>query len=473
VKALRRQPPYGFVLAVACDISKNARDIFREEMVSRGIKEFAIWARGELEDMLFQSKNDRLLFAYFGISLQPRLRSLGTALRTQIARKKQLAALLGEENRRDTFVLLRDPTDDRYPHNPKEGEPPARWIVRQALHLKEPGHLTVINHEHLAATTPDGLGWDVLLETDLSEHMVHSELRSKNAWSIKDTYQKKKDAHDFWNEYIDEIDQAYLKRYREVPIERVLAIDLLGDGYYPIPHILIPFDDITGPFSKSNWSSLERARIGGGQINLRTENKNHVKIFPNPLPILSDPAPKDFDQTGQSKSLSKATLEKLTTIFSKFSERRPTKSSIPVSSEESIKLFNEKMRPFCEWRADVAQQVFSSFVHKLRKAGHTARVRVRSVKPSSWRSGTESVELRIGMCVQVTGNPNYRTKGHLRFWMDEYRGWQMEVSPKADERKTGYSPSPTPPLSIENMPKDKLEEHVLEVLERLQSPEII
>ena len=47
-------PPYGFVLAVACDVSKKARDAFREEMVSRKIEDFAIWANGELEDMLFQ-----------------------------------------------------------------------------------------------------------------------------------------------------------------------------------------------------------------------------------------------------------------------------------------------------------------------------------------------------------------------------------------------------------------------------------
>ena len=62
-------PPHGFVLAAACDVSKLARDAFREEMVSRGIEEFFIWAKSELEDLLFQSKNDRLLFAYFGTTI--------------------------------------------------------------------------------------------------------------------------------------------------------------------------------------------------------------------------------------------------------------------------------------------------------------------------------------------------------------------------------------------------------------------
>lgn len=79
--------PHGFILAVACDVSKDARDAFREEMVARGVEEFFIWAKSELEDLLFQPKNDRLLFAYFGISLQPRRRSLSTTLRSDIAKK--------------------------------------------------------------------------------------------------------------------------------------------------------------------------------------------------------------------------------------------------------------------------------------------------------------------------------------------------------------------------------------------------
>jgi hypothetical protein len=95
-----KTPPYGFVLAAACDISKLARDAFREEMVARGIEEFFIWAKSELEDLLFQPKNDRLLFAYFGIALQPKRRGLSTALRSEITKKKQLTALLSDESGR-------------------------------------------------------------------------------------------------------------------------------------------------------------------------------------------------------------------------------------------------------------------------------------------------------------------------------------------------------------------------------------
>ena len=83
-------------------------DAFREE--------FALWAKGELEDVLFQPKNARLLFAYFGISRAARCRTTLTAIQSTIARKTQLSRILGDdEHRLGRLVLLRDPTDERYP----------------------------------------------------------------------------------------------------------------------------------------------------------------------------------------------------------------------------------------------------------------------------------------------------------------------------------------------------------------------
>jgi hypothetical protein len=96
--------------------------------------------------MLFQPKNDRLLFAYFGISLSARRRTVSTAVRATIARKKQLSTLLVDRDNHDgRLVLLRDPNDDRYPHEPKKGEPPARWLACHALALRTPGHLMVLD----------------------------------------------------------------------------------------------------------------------------------------------------------------------------------------------------------------------------------------------------------------------------------------------------------------------------------------
>lgn len=197
-------PPHGFILAVACDISRAARDAFREEMVARGIEEFYIWAKSELEDLLFQPSNDRLLFAYFGIALQPRRRSLSTTLRADIVKKKQLRTLIGDDDDRDgKLMLLCDPTDERYPHRPKPDDAPARWLLCRALNLKHPGHLMVLHHEHLAATSLDGTQWDAIFDYDVMVDNAERELRSLQAWSVDADGNSDRSPDEFWSEYID------------------------------------------------------------------------------------------------------------------------------------------------------------------------------------------------------------------------------------------------------------------------------
>ncbi len=193
-------PPHGFVLAAACDVSKKARDAFREEMVSRGVEEFYIWAKSELEDMLFQSANDRLLFAYFGIALQPRRRSLSTTLRSEIAKKKQLRTLIGEDDGPEgKLLLLRDPSDQRYPHQPKASDPPARWLLCRAISCKKPGHLTVLHRKLLAAISPDGTQWDAIFDFDVMHYHAIGELQSLDAWNADDFSRRDRSAYDFWN----------------------------------------------------------------------------------------------------------------------------------------------------------------------------------------------------------------------------------------------------------------------------------
>ena len=243
-----KAPPHGFVLAAACDLSKKARDTFRADMVKRGVQEFHVWARGELEDMLFQAVNDRLLFAYFGISLQPRRRSLATTLRSEIALKKQLKRLLeSEEGTHGRGVLLRDPTDERYPQRPKDAKSPRpRWFARKALHLRVPGHLAVQDGVHPAWIAPDGGGWDYLRQVNRAGSMAEL---PHDAWGRREedddlerSNEEQRRAMDFWNEYVPEKDQAWLHIQRLVPLNRIIAIDPVGDGYFPIPHILVEFE---------------------------------------------------------------------------------------------------------------------------------------------------------------------------------------------------------------------------------------
>jgi len=461
-------PPHGFVLAAACDVSKEARDAFREEMVARGIEEFFIWAKGELEDLLFQPKNDRLLFAYFGIALQPKRRSLSTALRSEITKKKQLTALIGEESeQRGKLVLLRDPSDDRYPHQPRPNEAPARWVLCRALTLRKPGHLIVLQHEHLAATSVDGKQWDAILDYDTMLNMAEGELRAAHAWSIEDRTYPDRSPHVFWNEYIDESQRAFLKVRRAVPLDRILALDPLGDGFFPVPHVLVDFVDKTGPFSPVRYPSLEHARYMGGHIDLEVDASNRARIFPKPLPAEDGPEPAEFDQTGKAGPLTTATKEKLQEFLARMSVGgRSTESQKSTDARESDgDESRNRILGFKRWRSDVAVPVFSAFVLQLREGGHRARVVVRSVAgsgPNDW-GAFDAVELRVKLQTS-----NYSPSGHISISCSpNVMVWQMNVSPSAKETSGNYGRSNNDPNVDVATTKEQLETLVLTILERL------
>lgn len=461
--------PHGFVLAAACDVSTAARDAFREEMVARGVQEFFIWAKSELEDLLFQPKNDRLLFAYFGIALQPRRRGLVTSLRSEIAKKKQLQALIAEEEGRGgKLVLLRDPTDERYPHTPGKGEPPGRWLLCRALSLKRPGNLIVMRHEYLAATTPDGRKWDAILDFDVMLHGAEGELRAANAWGRDDQDAPDRSAFEFWHEYIEESQRAYLKEARMVPLERILALDVMGDGFFPVPQILVEFASETGPFSHGTYPRLERANRYAGAIDLDVDASNRTRIFPVPLPDRDGPEPAGFDDTEKGAQLTGTMEAKLKDFLS-------TVAPGPTSEEDAsnaarkkrIEKLNETFAEFRNWREKVAVPVFSAFVMKLRKEGHRGRVVVCSLPVNvdgRGPEGHESVELKV----RIFRQKHYDSPGTLSVRCAEFPGaWQTTVSPSPRESRSSY-PAQGETIRVDkNTSKEQLETAVLEMLQRL------
>src|ERR1017187_1901983 len=152
---------YGIIFAAACDVSKKTRDELFVWARARGISEVHIWGKGEIEDQLFQPKNDHLLFAYFNISLQIRRRSAQTALRARLAMKRQSKRVL--EKASVNFVLLRDPTDDRYPYEPSDEDErvsnPIRWRMRRFDEL-DPRGIVIEAERCFAYVADDGFSWD-------------------------------------------------------------------------------------------------------------------------------------------------------------------------------------------------------------------------------------------------------------------------------------------------------------------------
>lgn len=79
---------HGIIVSAPCDFSKQSRDVFRTILAKAGIEEFFLWGKAELEDLLFLPSNDHLLWAYFGISLRIRRKSLQSKVRSRLATKR-------------------------------------------------------------------------------------------------------------------------------------------------------------------------------------------------------------------------------------------------------------------------------------------------------------------------------------------------------------------------------------------------
>ncbi len=109
-------PPFGFMLVAACDFSKKTRDEFRRQMLELGVQEFHVWGKADIEDLLFMPKNDHILFAYFGISIQIRRRSIKSKVRSRLAIKKKLVKVFGNFN---------DPT------SPHQSRAARVWMVQR------------------------------------------------------------------------------------------------------------------------------------------------------------------------------------------------------------------------------------------------------------------------------------------------------------------------------------------------------
>jgi hypothetical protein len=158
-------PPDGFILAAPANISRRARDTLRKALAERGVRQVIVWGLGELEDQLFDPVNDHLLFAYFGISLRVRQRSMVAELRQRLAKKRQIFQALGDLGHSGTTpVLLRDPTAKGYSTLQPEDDgysPMPPWFWTGFKEHANPEHVLLIYARHHAWVSADGTSYDV------------------------------------------------------------------------------------------------------------------------------------------------------------------------------------------------------------------------------------------------------------------------------------------------------------------------
>lgn len=251
-------PLYGIIFIAACNFSKKTRDAFISEIRKNSIKEFQLWGKSELEDLLFQPKNDHLLFAYFGFSLAVRKRTIKTKLRSRIATKKKALRVLDKVGMRE--VLIRDANDTNYPYSGEvpdfEKFPP--WKIYFYEKQKHDGLMFLVR-KYLAYLSDDKKHFDYIEEFNAIQNW-------DNPWPTeeKDRESIEKD----WRE-LPEANRAYIEIYRVVTYDSILAIDEDGDNIFRGPHFYASYTPKDGPFEPYASAKLSNCMIGEGRVVIK------------------------------------------------------------------------------------------------------------------------------------------------------------------------------------------------------------
>jgi hypothetical protein len=255
---------YGIIFAAACDFSIAARDRFREKARELRFDEAYLWGKAEIEDQLFQLKNDHLLFAYFGVSLQTRRRTLKTEVRTKLAMKRKALRVLDSHKGRP--VLLRDASDNRYPYmDPDEKKTTIerrRWNVMNYRGVSWNGLYFVLS-QHPAYVSDDRQEWD------FAEKFNSGPVGPfENPWGSENGNldEARTETFDVWNA-LSENNRFWYLVYAVLPFENILDIDENGDDFFDKPHIYTTeFRIQRDPFSAVAKALLPNNRLRGHSI---------------------------------------------------------------------------------------------------------------------------------------------------------------------------------------------------------------
>ena len=273
---IKKESPYGYILAAPANFSKKSYDTFREELRKKGVSEFYIWSRAELEDMLLIPKNDRILFTFFGISLVTKKRSRTSEIRFVVNIKNKLMRVFGNEEDMHKSILVRDFTDIHYPHKDEyeDFEKHKRWkehIVRSFLPLGLYINLRqfhgFVDHKKKVFDFTDKIDF---------VYRTKDEKRDNTPESQKEWER----ITDFWK-HLPRANQADFIIDGLLAFEDILLIDDKGDTLYDFPHVFADFHSHQHPF-KSFWHILQQGKDKYDRKQFYIDKTyKRVKVFPN------------------------------------------------------------------------------------------------------------------------------------------------------------------------------------------------
>lgn len=325
--------PYGYILVAPVNFSKQAYDTFSEELRKKGVMEFYIWGRGELEHFMLLPKNDHILFAFFGISLVTKRRSRVTEIKGALNNKNKITKAIGDGGygQMHSSILIRDINDKNYPyeHLYADFSEKKRWKEYIAVQLHPLG---VIFHvgEFWAYIDKEKKEVDVIEPVNL--------VFLPNETQIKKTedYTKRQKAEYLWDN-LPRKNRAKFNVYKFLRFSDMLLIDDKGDVLYKIPHIFASYSLKSGFFS-NGWEELI---FKNESIEPKKEKYKRVKIFPKELPeikrgnIYKDRYV-DWDSETIRLFLASDNIDTIYDIDNKYSDLHP-KDVIAVKSNEAGK----------------------------------------------------------------------------------------------------------------------------------------
>lgn len=304
-------PPYGYILVAPTNFSKQSYDTFRNGLREKGVMEFYLLGKAELEDMLYLPKNDRILFAFFGISLVTRKRLRSSEIRFAVNNKNKLLRVLsGGDYRRNlrASILVRDYKDSHYPWRGeyKDFDKRPRWEEHIVIDYHPLG-LIVQTREHFAFADLSKKEWDYTEAVDL----VHRRSEQKHGKYKVDENRRR--VEDFYK-YLPKNNQAKFVIRGIIFFEDILVIDDKGDILHDYPHIFVDFKASKGPF-RGFRDFLE---INGLEIELDDNKFKRVKVFPQKFPeIKKGKVHKDKSIRWDSDTLRifKASTDRVSVLF--------------------------------------------------------------------------------------------------------------------------------------------------------------
>lgn len=276
--------PYGYILASSCNFSKATRDTAAAVLRAEGVQEFYLWGKAEVEDQLVQPKNDNLLFAYFGISLQTRRRSMRTEVRSKLTLKRKLTKDLGDLRETTPFrtVLIRDPREASYPFvkSTRDFLKKPLWQYWFFHGHEPPDHVALVTRKFFAYVNWETEEWDFTKESN--EAMPHHPSLFGLDRSATDPEDKSGRCRAYWELHVPEGQRAWAIELGFIEYDRILACDELGDRYNEGPHLLVEYVD--GQPFKWFSRSIESADPHSSRFLGSPDERRRIQFFPKEIP---------------------------------------------------------------------------------------------------------------------------------------------------------------------------------------------